>query len=75
MVTQWPNAHYIMMELGHYVARDVEEFGQQEVARSHRFKRCSAGSADKDLECVGVDFGTGSLGCKVDAGGACVSNG
>ena len=63
-----------MMELGHYVARDVGEVGQQEVARSRRFKRWSAGGADEDLECVGVDVGTWSLWCEVDAGGACVSN-
>ena len=28
MVTKWPNAHYIMMELGHDVTRDVGEVGK-----------------------------------------------
>ena len=28
MVTQWPNAHYIMMKLGHDVTRDVEKVGK-----------------------------------------------
>ena len=72
MVTQWPNDHQIMMELGNYVARDVGGVGQQEVARSRRFKRWSDGGADNDLECIGVNVVTGSLGCKVDAGGAYV---
>ena len=28
MVTQWTNAHYIVMELGHDVTRDVGEVGK-----------------------------------------------
>ena len=63
MVTQWPNAHYIMMELGQYVSRDVGEVGQKEVARSCRCKRWSAGGAGEDLGCVGVDAVTRSLWC------------
>ena len=53
----------------------VGEVGQKEVAQSRIFKRWSDGGANEDLECVGVDVRTGSLVCKVDAGGACVRNG
>ena len=74
MVSQGADTDNIVVEVGHDVPSGGGEIGEEGVAGGGKVVGCAAGSADDDLERVGVDISAEHLWRKVETAGAGVCN-